>query len=75
MEPHCACIINSNDDVVKLCAPHQDVVDAAVAAEREACAILADMYQDIARDSEFDTGVLHARAGIAKIIRSRRNTV
>jgi hypothetical protein len=48
-------------------------VAAAIAAEREACAILAEMYQDIARDSEFDTGVLHARAGIAKVIRSRRN--
>jgi len=38
LEPFCACVIDANDDVIKLCAPHQDVVDKAVAAERAACA-------------------------------------
>ena len=49
----------------------QEWVRRLVAAEREACAKIADRYQDDARDSEFDTGVLSARAGIASAIRAR----
>jgi len=45
LEPFCACVIDVNDDVIKLCAPHQDVVDKAVAAEREACAKIAERWE------------------------------
>jgi hypothetical protein len=79
MEPHCACIIDSNDDVVKLCAPHQDVVDAAVAAEREACAKLAEQWgqrQDQMSKTAFVPGAHFAEKfaadGIAGFIRNRQ---
>jgi len=48
LEPFCACVIDANDDVIKLCAPHQDVVDKAVAAERAACAKIVATEDDTA---------------------------
>ena len=70
-EPHCACVLSTNDDVTKLCAAHQEVVDAAVAAEREACAKIAD---DRVKDGEVGTWQGQEGLIIAADIRARSTT-
>ena len=77
-DDHCVCKLDEDGNVVELCVEHQHMLDAAIFAERLACASIAEEWglrKAQLTDNAFMPGADHgerfASAGIAAAIRAR----
>lgn len=66
----CVCKIDDNDEIMP-CALHRAWRDAAVLAEREACARTADPMPESAHSTPYEKQAIDIRTNIAAAIRAR----